>query len=310
MKTNKNPRQKLPLERIREIASRHQTRKSFATNDASAYQMAWRNGWLDDVCQHMSISPVYSDVRWDRDRVMIEALKYKSRSAFKRGCSGAYCHALNSGFLDDACAHMSDAYRKWTDEDLAFEAAKYSTRKDFQSGSYSAYRHAHRRGMIDAVCAHMEGKMQWDRDSVIAEAAKYSIRSEFRMMSGGAYNYANAHGFLDEACAHMEPGKCGFNPERPAVLYCLKITGAGISPLFKVGITNRDARLRVHGMGVRSSIKVEVLQEVPFESGATARAREKALHSKFRHFRYSGAPVLGNGNTEIFTVNLLTGVSE
>jgi hypothetical protein len=306
MKTQKI-RSKLSLDEIRSIASGYSSRKAFVVGNGRAYHQAWRDGILDDVCAHMAISPVYSHVRWTRKAVMAEARKHSSRSAFKRACGGGYTHALDNGYLDIACKHMPPTYRHWSDDDLAREAAKYSSRVDFQNGSYTAYRHANRRGLIESICVHMEGKIQWSRELALAEALKFSDRSTFHLTTPGAYKFALERGFIDEACSHMEPAKSGFDRTKPAVLYCLAIRVPSMPDLFKVGVTNRDARLRIHGMGVPSGVVVEVLEEINFPSGAEARAAEKSLHSKFRKFRYSGDRILGNGNTEIFTVNILSG---
>lgn len=240
---------------------------------------------------------------------MQEALKYKSRSEFKRLCSGAYCHAKDQGFLDDACAHMQPTYKKWCEKSVAKEAAKYKTRTDFGIGSYKAYMFAIKNKIIDSVCAHMEQKLSsWDKESVMLEASKYTNRGDFRAASG-AYKHAYRFGFIDEACAHMEPGKCGFDPKKPAILYYLKIKQNCKNPLYKIGITNRDAKLRIYGMGIGADVTVEIIKEFSFERGVDARALEKSLHSKFDEFRYTGDPVMANGNTELFTTDVLSNFS-
>ena len=44
-------------ERCMAVALRHQTRTKFSRRDAGAYQAAWKNGWLDEICAHMSPAP-------------------------------------------------------------------------------------------------------------------------------------------------------------------------------------------------------------------------------------------------------------
>lgn len=289
------------IEMIREAARQVNSRAEFAKEYPQEYQYAWRHSLLDDVCGHMPISPIYSLTRWDWGSASEEAKKYKSRSEFKRECSGAYCYLKDHGMLDDACAHMR---KPWNAQTVAEEAKKYTSKLEFMKSP--GYKFAQANGLIDAICAHMEGKRRWNKQRVLDEAAKYRNRDDFRAAAPGAYQHAHRARFVDEACAHMEPGKCGFDPKKPAVLYYLKISRTGEAPLYKIGITNRDARLRIHGMGVGEGIAVEVLKEVEFERGADARSLEKKLHVKFFKARYSGPAVLGNGNKELFISDVLS----
>ena len=40
-------------ERVEEVALKYNKRTYFKKNNAGAYDAAWRNNWLDDVCSHM-----------------------------------------------------------------------------------------------------------------------------------------------------------------------------------------------------------------------------------------------------------------
>ena len=40
-------------ERVEEVALKYNKRTDFKKNNAGAYDAAWRNNWLDDVCSHM-----------------------------------------------------------------------------------------------------------------------------------------------------------------------------------------------------------------------------------------------------------------
>lgn len=43
---------------------------------------------------------------WDEAKIQIEALKFKTRSEFSRGCNAAYCAARARGLIEKVCAHM------------------------------------------------------------------------------------------------------------------------------------------------------------------------------------------------------------
>lgn len=68
----------------------------------------------------------------------------------------------------------------------------------------------------------------------------------------------------------------------------------------KVGISNREASRRIKDMGAGKCRNVRVLKVIRFARGYEARSAELAIKRKFAPYRYSGPPVLLNGNTELF----------
>lgn len=299
------PRQ-LDLEKHFAEAKRFSTRSEFSKKSQTSYQMLWRHGLLDEACAHMAISPIYSHVRWTHDSVFFEASKYKNRAEFKRECSGAYCYALENRILETCCSHMRDGQRFWHIFELMAVAIKYTDKAVFTNSEMSAYTFCKRHSLVDLVCAHMHQCRDWsNKVDVLSEASKYQSRGEFRVLASAAYKRANAGGYLDEACAHMPPPEYGFSKEKQAVMYFLRVSVPGVGDLFKIGITNRDPLARVAGMGAHSGVRIEVMETIFFDNGRDARIAEKRLHRKFAGYRYAGAPVMKNGNTELFTVNVL-----
>lgn len=290
----------LSLADVRQIAQKYTSRSEFAKHDGKAYQFAWRNKLLDDVCSHMQISSIYSDARWCHETSTLEAKKHTSRAAFKRGNSGAYCYALNNGILDEICSHMPVLKKTWNEKNIRLEAAKYANKLDFKKYNTTAYRCACQQGILESVCLHMDSKQRWSKAKVLLESAKYANKSAFRANSGGAYNHALLNGYLNEACAHMQPGKYGFDPDKPASLYCMKITNQDGRAFFKVGITNRAAERRAMGLGAKTRNTVEIINELRFERGSQARNVERAIHTQYASLKYRGAPIMNNGNKEVF----------
>ena len=245
------------------------------------------------------------------ESVAAEAMKYKTRAAFKRGASGAHGHAIESRILDSICAHMERKRNIWAGRDVAAEALKFFRRCDFKRETFSAYKYAKKIGVLDSICAHMDVlRREWPKGAVFAEAKKYRARGEFQMSASAAYKNALAGGYLDEACAHMDDPEYGFDPSKPAVLYCIAIDAPGCPPLCKIGITNRSAALRLRGMGVPDGASLEVLAEVKFQFGIDARAKEKEIHSALRPHRYRGPKILKNGNNELFSRDAMMHLSQ
>jgi hypothetical protein len=286
-------------------ALKYSSRSDFARGSQREYQALWRRGLLEEACAHMTTSPIYSSVRWTPEGVFKEAAKYRNRAEFKRECSGAHGYALTNGLLDQACAHMRNGHNFWHVFELMAVAVKYTDKSAFIRNENSAYEFCVRHGLVDLICARMDQRRSWDKPSVLAAAAECTSRGGFQALYGGAYKQADAGGYLDEACAHMLPPEYGFSKEKPAVLYHLRITGPNGLKLFKVGITNRDPAARIAGMGLHPGFNAELLAKIEFPSGRDARIVEKRLHRKFSSHRYGGLRVMKNGNTELFTVNVL-----
>lgn len=88
-------------------AKRFNNRTDFARGSSGAYEAAIRNNWLGEICSHMIQTYAIRGNWCDKNNVLAEALKYKTRMDFCKGSAGAYDSAFTNGWLDDACTHMS-----------------------------------------------------------------------------------------------------------------------------------------------------------------------------------------------------------
>lgn len=95
----KHPNGYWTFDRTREEALKYNNKSDFSKNSNKAYNAAKRNGWLLDICAHMNDGKKPNGY-WTLDNVRIEALKYKSRSEFKRNSASAYSYALKNNWLD------------------------------------------------------------------------------------------------------------------------------------------------------------------------------------------------------------------
>lgn len=146
------------LEKCAEVARKYETKKEFSRANRSAYTTAHRNGWLDQICEHMT--PLRKpDNYWTKERCIKAAKKFKTRHEFQKGDISPYITAHREGWLDEVCAHMTLVKRPkdhWTLPMLREEAAKYQTRNAFALGSTSAYMAARNQDVLDDVCKHMK----------------------------------------------------------------------------------------------------------------------------------------------------------
>ena len=141
------------------------TRGEFSAITNGAYNSAYREGWLDEICSHMEIgrnTRTRMKGRWTMETSKEEALKYETRGEFYNGSKGAYNWCWRNECLDEVCDHMEPPRNtrktcNWTKEKCQEEALKYETRSEFYRCSSSAYQWCWRNECLDEVCDHMSG---------------------------------------------------------------------------------------------------------------------------------------------------------
>ena len=202
---------KWTLEKCMAIAVKYETLAKFRLENNGAYLSALRNDWMIEIKKKFPENKV---TRWSNKNIVIkEAKKYKSRTEFRIGSKGAYEAAYKNGYLDEACVDMKNKaqtnfLRIWTKEKCILEALKYENRKEFQKKSPGAYNACGKRGFncIDEVCSHMKVNLKnWTKEEIINEASKYKTRGEFAKKSKGAYLFALRREWLNEVCIDKEP---------------------------------------------------------------------------------------------------------
>jgi len=97
-------------ERCLERALRYVHRVDFKNGDGSAYSTAVRNGWLDEICFHMT-KPT-PKVKWTKEECHKVALKYKTALEFRKHERSVYATALQKGWLEDISSHLIFSSRR------------------------------------------------------------------------------------------------------------------------------------------------------------------------------------------------------
>jgi predicted GIY-YIG superfamily endonuclease len=87
------------FESCRKEAKKYKQRTRFKEGSKSAYGISVRNGWLDEICDHM-IDKFQSSRVWNFETCKNEAKKYKSRAELYKKNQSAYNVALKNGWLD------------------------------------------------------------------------------------------------------------------------------------------------------------------------------------------------------------------
>ena len=264
---------------LREEALKYEVQHDFKVGNGAAYQAAYKLGILKDICGHMTSGFKRAGERqrvWTKEKCAAEAVKYETRTDFKRGHGAAYKAAVLWGWLDDICGHMQSGHKRraekdtiWTAETCAAEALKYETISEFREAAGGAYLRATRLGIMEEICAHMDRNAKphgyWKKNKArcAEEALKYSNRAAFQRDSHSAYLAAFTQGWLDDICGHMERLASDFD-----AVYIWRHVGAKFRrrAVYKIGVTSArlgDQRITLNTGRNDMEAELVILSEVP-----------------------------------------------
>jgi len=98
-------------------AKKYKTRFEFQKSCNGAYQAARKNGWLKDYTWFKEPRKFHKpSVYWNKEKSYQEALKYKTRSEFQKGCVSAYNAAWKNKWLDDYTWFVNGRIKTLTDK--------------------------------------------------------------------------------------------------------------------------------------------------------------------------------------------------
>jgi len=192
--------------RCQKEALKYISKSEFYKGSPSAYERTRKEGWLDEMCSHM-ISTKELLTKWTKEKCVDEALKYKHRTEFYKGSSGAYGSALKNDWLDEVCSHMEKKPNRevyWTFERCKEEVLKYSTKRDLKNGSRGAHERIYKQKWVDELCSHM---VEPPRKKIVSKYTKQMCkvmaktvknRTQFQNKYSGAYKTMYREGWLDE----------------------------------------------------------------------------------------------------------------
>ena len=156
-------------ERCKEAAEKYNKRIDFQKGNSAAHNAAFKNGWLDEICRHMSYNE-FEPTKWTKQICVELAKQYKTRGKFKSNNSSAYKIALKHGWLDEIFKdlpfhgyknervmianeeHKINGNRKfWTEKRIMEEAKNYHSLTEFSKRSSGAYDAACNLRILDKI---------------------------------------------------------------------------------------------------------------------------------------------------------------
>jgi predicted GIY-YIG superfamily endonuclease len=147
------------FERCEKEALKYNFRSDFKINCSSAYSIALKNNWLNNICHHMK-EIIKPKNYWTFEKCKEEASKYSSLKDFEKNSSGCYSKCVSENWLTNVLIHINYKKRKtpnfnWTKEECKEKALNYKNRYDFNKHS-GAYKIASKNGWLDEICSHMK----------------------------------------------------------------------------------------------------------------------------------------------------------
>lgn len=156
-------------ERCKQAAKDFSKRIDFQKGNPAAHSAAFKNGWLDEICTHMSYNE-FEPTKWTKQICVELAIKYKTRGKFKANNSSAYKIALKHEWLDEIFKDLPfHGYRNervmianeerkknghckyWTEERILEEAKKFHSATEFLKKASGAYDAAHNLRIMDKI---------------------------------------------------------------------------------------------------------------------------------------------------------------
>ena len=141
-------------------ALKYDSKKEFREANNSAYNSAYKNGWLDEIISSFSIPSKKPYGYWTKERCHEEALKYMSKKEFCKKSGSAYTKAQEEKWIDEICSHIISNRKPsgyWSKERCAEEALKYTSVKELiNDNGANVYNAICKNNWKKELCSHMK----------------------------------------------------------------------------------------------------------------------------------------------------------
>jgi predicted GIY-YIG superfamily endonuclease len=188
------------FDNCKQEALKYSSRKDFGEKSISAYTTSLKNGWIDDICQHMSkignkyLRCIY--VFEFPDNYCYVGLTYnidkRKHQHFNDTKSCVYKHMSETD--------ITPLLKQITDYIDVEEASK------LESIKVKEYEKLGWKLLNKAKCGAIGGKkLKWTKEKCMEAASNFKHRVDFKKGNPQAYDAAFNHGYLNEVCTHMKP---------------------------------------------------------------------------------------------------------
>ena len=82
-------------------ACQFKKRNVFYKKSPGAYMACLKNGWLDELCNHMNSINKKPNGYWSKEKCLYEAKKYNSKNDFRVNSKSAYFYSLKNNWIEE-----------------------------------------------------------------------------------------------------------------------------------------------------------------------------------------------------------------
>jgi hypothetical protein len=207
----KNFINKWTLQKCVDDAKNYKNITDWKKNSSSAYRASVKNNWKDKIFEKVfkDKTNIKPSGYWTYEKCKQEALKYKSRTQWKKCKNGSLHAAKKMGWYDECTAHMvkltnQESAGYWTYEKCKQEALKHNRPTDWSKNSVGSYQAARKMGWYEELKTHMTIRKTkpntfWhNKQNCLEDAKKYTSKIEWYKNSTTAYTTAKKMGWYEE----------------------------------------------------------------------------------------------------------------
>lgn len=211
---------KYSKEQVREIASKYDCRSDFNENDKGAYLYAYKNGWLDEICEGM---PKFKGREEPTDDEIIEVVRHcRNRTELKSHHTKIWNKLVETGQIDFYFPKRKTLKEQWPDERISEVVGMCKNRRELMNKYRGAYDLLRKDGRIDSFypLRKKEPKVKKEikkkekqppkekrepptKEDIINKVCGYSTKMEFYHAHPYLYNYARKMGWLDDVFRNL-----------------------------------------------------------------------------------------------------------
>jgi hypothetical protein len=246
---------------------------------------------------------------------------------------GEFLQTPNNHFANSGCLICSGTLQLTTDDFIKRSIVVHGDKYDYSKVNYIA-----NSKKIIIICKehgeflqtpnnHLKGQTCRKCDNTRKSSNTIDFINSANKIHNNFYrydlvNYINTHTkvtiicpehkeFLQTPGHHLNGRGCpscaisGFSQNKPGYCYYIKFESENNPTLYKIGITNLSVNKRLKTIKPYKEYIPTILQELYFENGSDSLNMETKILRDFKEFKYIGEPIMQNGNTELFTKDIL-----
>lgn len=187
------------LEEFKKIKSVEEWREKYK----GSYQAAYKFNLYKKLSSNLLRKKREASLWTNKKSVLADALKYNTKSLWKKNSITAVRYARKNGFYDEATKHMKNAiWGRWNKENVIEIGRKYKTRSEWDKKSHQSYIYALKNNLVDQVMPR-KNNLIWNKKTILDIAKKYKTISEWRSHDPNSYKASVRYGYHKEATKHL-----------------------------------------------------------------------------------------------------------